>query len=427
MAGGGPRGYSRSTTGSSAPPGRLAKASQLRMKTIDRYIARLIAVPLLSMLVITAMLLVLDRMRRLFDFVAAEGGPISVVWRMLANLLPEYLGLGIPIGLMLGVLLAFRRLAASSELDVMRGLGISYARMLRVPYLYAIVLAALNLAIVGYVQPSARYAYERLRYELRTGALGASIKVGEFTHFSDRMTIRIERSREEGRRLSGIFIRSQRRNGEWLAVSAAGGQFLATDNPDEVIFRLTNGTLIQGSPQLRTPRVLTFTSHDLPIPLPKTENFRRRGERNLELTLPELVEIGHDPAATMTLRDTSRAAFHFRLAEVATIFLLPMLGLALAVPPKRSNSALGVFVSIVMIVTYHKINEYAQSVGSLGLVDPRLALWGPFTLFALLVVWMFYTLAYVPGGQPIGWLERGFARVVGMLRRLMPRGRRGRA
>ena len=68
------------------------------MKSIDRYMARLIAVPLFSTLVIAAMLLVLDRMRRLFDFVATEGGPISVVWRMLANLLPEYLGLGIPIG-----------------------------------------------------------------------------------------------------------------------------------------------------------------------------------------------------------------------------------------------------------------------------------------------------------------------------------------
>ena len=54
------------------------------------------------------MLLVLDKMLRLFDFVAAEGGPVSVVWRMLANLIPEYLSLGIPIGLLLGILLAFR-------------------------------------------------------------------------------------------------------------------------------------------------------------------------------------------------------------------------------------------------------------------------------------------------------------------------------
>ena len=105
------------------------------MKSIDRYMARLIAVPLFSTLIIAAMLLVLDRMRRLFDFVATEGGPISVVWRMLANLLPEYLGLGIPIGLLLGILLAFRKLATTSELDVLRSVGMSYTRLLRVPYM----------------------------------------------------------------------------------------------------------------------------------------------------------------------------------------------------------------------------------------------------------------------------------------------------
>ncbi|MFX8141307.1 LptF/LptG family permease, partial [Acinetobacter baumannii] len=91
----------------------------------------------------------------LLVFVADEGGPVSVVWRMLANLLPEYLGLGIPIGLLLGVLLAFRRLAANSELDVMRAVGVSYVRLLRVPYLFALGLAIANLAIVGFVQPYA--------------------------------------------------------------------------------------------------------------------------------------------------------------------------------------------------------------------------------------------------------------------------------
>ena len=59
------------------------------------------------------MLLLLDKMLRLFDFVVSEGGPVSVVWQMLANLIPEYLALGIPIGLLLGILLAFRRLALS--------------------------------------------------------------------------------------------------------------------------------------------------------------------------------------------------------------------------------------------------------------------------------------------------------------------------
>ncbi len=393
------------------------------MKSIDRYMARLIALPLFSTLVIAAMLLVLDRMLRLFDFVATQGGPVSVVWRMLANLLPEYLGLGIPIGLMLGILLAFRRLATTSELDVMRGVGMSYARLLRVPYIYAVVLALVNLAIVGYVQPRARYAYEGLRFELRTGALGASIKVGEFAHFGPKMTIRIEQSHDKGRRLQGIFVHQQSRPNTWVSVTARAGEFLATDDPDTIIFRLTNGTLVHNDPKFRSPRVLTFTSHDLPIPLPKYESFRARGGRNLEWTLPELAKLGHE-GQTQQLRNQTRSEFHFRLVEVASMFLLPMLALALGVPPKRSTSALGVFLSIVMIVTYHKINQYAADFGELGRVDPLIALWVPFALFAALVVWMYRQIAHVPGGQPIGGLERFFGKVGKLLARALPGRRR---
>ena len=395
------------------------------MKSIDRYMARLIAVPMLACLVITAMLLILDRIRLLLEFVASEGGPVSVVWRMLANLLPEYLGLGIPIGLLLGILLAFRRLATSSELDVLRAVGMSYPRLLRVPYMFAIGLALVNLAIVGFIQPDARYTYEKLRFELRTGALGASIKVGEFTHFPNGATVRIEESRDEGRKLSGIFVQYAGKKGDWYAVTAERGQFLATDNPDEIIFRLSNGTLINNAPDFVTPRVLTFTSHDLPIPLPKYESFRTRGGLNLERTLPELVRIGHDAHASEQDRDTSRAAFHFRLAEVLSMFFLPLLALALGVPPKRSTSALGVFLSVVMVVAYHKVNEYGQALGGLGKIDPFFALWVPFTVFACICFWMFYVIAFVPGGQPIGALERVFSKATKLIGRLLPK--RGKA
>ena len=382
----------------------------------DRYIARLIAIPLFATLVIAAMLLLLDKMLRLFDFVASEGGPVSVVWRMLANLIPEYLSLGIPIGLMLGILLAFRKLALSSELDVLRAVGMSYGRLLRIPYMYAGALALLNLGIVGFVQPYARYAYEGLRYELRTGALGASIKVGEFTKLGKRMTLRVEESRNGGRDLSRLFVMTADKDGKSLEVTADHGTFMATDDPDTIILRLSNGILVHDAPGYRVPRVLRFVGHDLPIDLPRSGAFRQRGGRDQELTMPELAIVAHQAKTAPKLRYEYRADFHFRLVEVATMFLLPLLAIALAVPPKRSSSALGVFLSIVIIVTQHKVNEYTSGLAALGRIEPILALWIPFLLFAALVWWMYHTLAHVPGGQPIGALERVAARIGARLR-----------
>ncbi|MGB5724265.1 MAG: LPS export ABC transporter permease LptF [Parasphingorhabdus sp.] len=389
------------------------------LTSTDRYLAKLIALPLFSTLVIAAMLLVLEKMLRLFDFVAAEGGPVSVVWRMLANLIPEYLSLGIPIGLLLGILLAFRRLALSSELDVFRAVGQGYGRLLRVPYMFAIGLMLVNLALVGFIQPLSRYYYEELRFELRSGALGASIKVGEFTNLGNRMTLRIEESRDNGTKLSGIFVRAENKKEQTVSVTAKNGQFLATDDPDTIILRLTDGVLVHDAPNYQKPRILSFSNHDLPIDLPDIESFRSRGGKDLEYTIPELVRVGLDEKRPLAERNESRSNFHFRMVEVVMMLLMPLLAVALAVPPKRSTSALGVFLSIVMIVTYHKVNEYGEDVGALGLVDPIIALWLPFCLFAALIMWMYHVAAHVPGGQPIGALEKAFSKFGGVFKGLL--------
>ena len=394
------------------------------LPAIDRYILRLTVVPMIGVFVLAASLLVLDKMLRLLDFVAIQGGPIGVVFKMLATMMPEYASLAIPLGLLLGVLMAFRKLATSSELDVMRAVGQGYGRLLRVPYAIAVVLVAINVALVFYVQPISRYWYERLEYELQSGALGASIKVGEFTTLKDRMALRIDRSEDEGRRLVGIFARVANDKGQVLAITAKEGAFLATrDNPDTIIFRLSDGIIVQDIGDKTTPRVLSFTRHDLPIDLPAIERFRARGDETREYILPELLRLGwgDNASADRAAQTGSQASFNFRLVEVVMMFLMPLLAVALAIPPKRSTSALGVFVSIVMVVAYHKINQYAEDYATLGRVDPTLALWVPFVLFAALIIWMYWRVAYVPGGQAIGALETFFAKLGKQVRRLMRR------
>ena len=150
------------------------------------------------------------------------------------------------------------------------------------------------------------------------------------------------------------------------------------------------------------------------------------GSREREYLLPELLKIGWGADSTAAERTGSLAAFNYRMVEVVMMLMLPLLAISLAIPPKRSTSALGVFLAIVMVVTYHKINQYAEAIGSLGKIDPLIALWTPFVLFAALVGWMFYTIAYVPDGQPIGGLERVAGKVGKWIVRRIP-GRRPEA
>jgi len=377
---------------------------------------------------LAASLLLLEKMLRLFEFVSTEGGPITVVFQMLINLVPEYAGLAIPLGLMLGILFAFRKLATSSELDVMRAVGLSYTRLLRMPYILTFGLMAVNFAIVGYLQPQARFAYQELEYELQSGALGASIKVGEFNAIEDRMALRIEESEDGGRRLMGIFARVAEDSGQALSISAREGQFLANrEDRNTIILRLVDGTIVHEVPN-GSARVLSFTQHDLPIDLPALERFRERGSiggDEREFILPELLEVGWNADSTQAERTGSLANFNYRMVEVVMMLMLPLLSVSLAIPPKRSTSALGVFVSIVVVVAYHKVNQYGAEVAGLGRIDPFLALWGPFAVLAAMIGWMYYRVAFVPGGQAIGFLETAFAKIGRWVKKLTGNRTRG--
>jgi lipopolysaccharide export system permease protein len=305
----------------------------------------------------------------------------------------------------------------------LRGIGIGYGRLLRVPYAYAVPLAIINLLIVGYLEPFTHYRYEGLRFDLKSGALGAAIKVGEFNRLGKHLTLRIDRSENKGTQLHGIFVESEDNKGMTIAATAEHGRFLATDDPDKILFRLTKGRLVQDSPKFKTPRTLAFDSYDLPVSLPVIDQFRRRaaGESD-ELYLHELWRLGYGGGArTQADQLAAEAHFNFRMVEVVMMLFLPLLAIALAVPPKRSTSGLGIFVSILIVVAYHKVNQYAESAAAHGRLDPTLGLWVPLIILSGLIYWMYHVLAHKPGGQPIGALEWFFAAAAKRVRGMMPK------
>ncbi|MEM8798839.1 MAG: LPS export ABC transporter permease LptF [Pseudomonadota bacterium] len=372
---------------------------------VDRYLLRQILPPLIVTLCIAAMLLLLEKMLNLFDFVINEGGPVSVVWQMLGNLVPQYLGLGVPIGLFLGIMLGIRKLALASELDTLFAAGVGHLRLLRVPYGLAFLMMLLSIAITGFIQPISVYAYEELRFDLRTGALGASIRVGEFTQIGDKVTIRIDESRNNGQELLRIFAQTQNAAGEDLVITAARGAFLATENRDTILLRLFDGTLANVSTKNPTPRILTFTVHDFPIDLPPFKTFRKRGERHLEMTLPELWQAQDDPNYTKPEQQSIIANLHFRLVHMLILPVLPLLALAMSIPRKRSASALNVFAGVTILVVYNEITELGEAANAHAETPVWLSIWLPYLIFAATSARLFWITAFVPGGRPLKYLD----------------------
>ncbi len=374
---------------------------------LDRYVIKQIITPLSATLGIAALLLVLERMLRLFDFVVNQGGPVDVVWSMLANLLPHYLGLALPIGLFLGILLAFRKISLSSEYDAMTSAGLGLSRLVRPALLLAMLLLVINTVLVGWVQPHSRYNYRGMVFDLRSGALGASIRVGEFVEFGDNVVLRIDESHNQGADLVGIFM--ERRNGnKTTAISAKRGGFFSTSDQNTIILRLYDGVLVELNENQSKPRVLRVEQQDLKIKLPTAEPFRGRMGEELEQTLPELWQNMDSPALDKKQQLAYQANFHWRLMHSLTFLILPFLAIPMGLTNKRTGKSTGLVIGLFILVLYNELMEGMETAIATDVASPYTSVWLLFSLLAALSFALFYTVAFRVGVDPLKWFNRAW-------------------
>src|SRR5690349_7716470 len=111
-----------------------------RISLFDRYMLKRVLGPLAAAIVIGMAALLLERLIRLLDLFANRGGPLTLILKMLGNLVPHYLGIALPAAFFVGILYATLRLSNDSELDVMRASGLSLRRLAAPMLLVAVLL-----------------------------------------------------------------------------------------------------------------------------------------------------------------------------------------------------------------------------------------------------------------------------------------------
>jgi lipopolysaccharide export system permease protein len=386
------------------------------LSRIDLYILRQVMTPLLATLGVAAMLLLLERMLRLFDIVANQGGPVGVVFRMLGNLIPQYLGMALPVGIFLGILLAFRKLSTNSELESLQASGLSLTRLMRAPMALCLVLTVFSFGLLGYIQPTSYYAFQNLQFELSSGAFGASIKPGEYNDLGNGLVLRIGESHDGGQRLTEIFAQKDRLDGHTTTITAREGQFLATPDGSVILLRLQDGVILDEEINSGPPRTFKFEKHDWQVSLPEIEKFRSRGIKEREMTLHELV-LGNDGTLRQFDDTAAWGAFFDRSIRSITILFLPFLAIGLGVVSKRQQRSLGMVVGLVMLLTLHKTVEFAVASANLGSSGAIMSMTVPFIIFLALTFLFYHVTAHIVGGSPLAWLERGMDRLGTLLSR----------
>lgn len=393
------------------------------LKALDIYLLRQIVPTLLLTLLVAAVILLLERMLRLLDIAVGSGVSTLVVFQMLFNLIPHYIGLALPAALFLGVLLAFRKLSSQSELDAIHSSGIGLSRFIRPAVLLGLVMMIFNLILVGYLQPLSRYAYRAILFDVTTGVLESGIGEGVFMDLPNGYTLRVQESRKSGTEIFGVFAHQQKDDGSIITLTAQRGQIVAAGADKVTSLRLFDGKRSEWSPNSSSSIDVSFDIFDWPLNLEELLKFRRRGGDERELTLSELIKIYltdiQDKGESYTEPDAIQlkpleesisneavaAELHGRIVFSLSILFLPMLAAPLGIMTHRVRKSFGLVVGLLTLVVYHKILEFGEAYAAVGGIPPGPALWLPFAMFILGTSYLFLRTETIAGTPPVQRME----------------------
>jgi lipopolysaccharide export system permease protein len=296
------------------------------MKTLHRYIRRQ---SLGAMIFVTAVLsfaVWIAQSLRLIDLIVNRGLSIELFLYLAVLLLPRFLDVVLPIGVFIAVLFTFNRLAAESELVVMRSAGLSPLSLAKPVVALAGIAFLVLMSLSVYFLPVANRAFKDLEFEIRNRFVSSLVQEGTFTTISDKITF-YARSRDDHGDLAGLMINDDRDPRHPVTILAERAAFVDTPSGQRIV--MVKGSRQQFDPQTQKLSVLTFdrytldldTLHDAPM-----VRYREAQER----FLPDLFS----PAADLdpALRRSFIAEANQRIAIPLSAFSFALIPLACLLP-----------------------------------------------------------------------------------------------
>src|SRR5215470_17836600 len=360
-------------------------------RLLDRYLIREILLPFFLWLLLLTFVLIMPPILLNAEQLIAKGVAWSIVVRVLVTLIPQALGITIPMALLLGILIGLGRLSADREFVALQACGVSIFRVMRP----IVVLSLVSLAATAYVMivalPNANQTFRTITFNVIASKAESDIKPRVFfDQFPNRVLYVRDVPQNGGWR--DVFLADATRPGETTAYFAKQGRL----NVDRVK-RTVELVLEQGT------RHTTFAAKpeeyegssferlvlnmDAETVFPRTQLMKGDNEKTiaeLRATAAENAKVG---APTGSQYFTIQQKFSIPIA----CLVLALIGVALGVSNRKDGKLAGFVVGIGVIFVYYVLLWTSRAGAISGTLWPAFAPWIPNIVLGIvgvgLVIW----------------------------------------
>lgn len=351
---------------------------------VFRYLSREV---LTTLTAVSGVLLLIIMSGRFIKYLAQAAQGVldpGVLLLIMGFRLPGFLQLILPLGLFLGILLAYGRLYLESEMTVLSATGMSQRRLLA----YSLAPAALVAALVGWLSlglaPQGIAEVDRILNQQDSLTEFDTLVPGRFQTLrgGSRVTYTRELSADRSE-LGGVFIsetnvsrQTGKESGLSVLVAESGRQEIQPDGSRYLI--LENGYRYDGNPGQADYRAIQYDTYG--VLLPKPEVSMELSERE---AMPTRELLGSD-----NLRH--RTELHWRLSLPLLVFVVTVLAVPLAKVNPRQGRFLKLLPAILLYMTYLALLIAVRGALDKGRLPMALGLWWVHGLFLAIGLLMLF-------------------------------------
>ena len=345
------------------------------MAILQRYFFREMALNFLGVTAALAAILSIYQLGAVLQRAAEYQYPRALVLRLFALGAAENFSLLLPLGLLLGIVLALGRLYHESEMTAARACGFGRGRAWLPAVLLALPVAGLSAWLNLEFAPQAAGRRANLTAEALRAGLAVPIAAGRFRSFDGGRTVVYARAADKGGQLQKVFIKQAAGSDVITTVAQRAHREIGADGISQTIV-LLDGERTAGVPGTQHYRFLRFVELRVPLTLPVPA---KRVQRLDERPSAELL-------ASSGRRE--RAELQWRLG--LPLMVLVAAGCAMALGPLRPRQGRyqRVGQAVLIFAIYGNLATAARTWFEHGLTPAPLGIWWVHLPFIVLCLWL---------------------------------------
>jgi lipopolysaccharide export system permease protein len=349
---------------------------------IQRYLLREIAAPMFMALVIFTFVLMMGRSQKLMEMVIDKGVPLGQILRLLANLLPTFMVLTIPVDIMIGVIIAFGRLSAESELVALKACGVNLSLLMRPVLALALLACLMTASLTLYIEPAANAAFRRQAFAVASSIATIGILPMTFNDDFSGLVLYAAEVNDQNGQMSNIFIADERPGTIPATIFASNGGIQVDQAEQSMNLRLKDGTIHRRDDNNDAYQIIQFGTYGLRVDLNHGDDKGKvLNRKESELNLPDLLQARKTPLDSKEAR-VLNAGLQKRFVMATTPLIFILIGVPLGIRSQRSGRGANFALALFIFLLFYILFTLAKTlVVDLGL--SALFMWLPVVIFTV--------------------------------------------